>query len=292
MWFCYSCMEINEDDSLETCAYCGAKHIVRTKSADAGLNDIKINLAAVSRADEEYRWKCMVCGNSNAIGEHFCSVCGCVKGSSAARPAVAQKTAEGDDARRDRKMKLAAVIIFAAAIILFICLAVVLLNEFGLLPGASGTPAEPPVQTEQPITPEPTPVATAVPTPETTVQLPAEMSPEPTPAAEPTPTPTPVIRVVGDDGYIISGISTHYIDDSDLAGLSREQLCFARNEIFARHGYKFGSTAIAAYFEAQSWYRGLYSASEFDYSVLTAVERANAEYIRQYENKHYNGSIY
>jgi len=290
MWFCYSCMEVNEDDSLECCAKCGAKHIVRARSAENSFNDVNFKIETVRHTDEEYRWKCMVCGNSNAIGEQFCSVCGCVKGSSSARPAAAaHAAAKGGDSRRDRKMKLAAIIIFAAALILLIGLVAVILNEFGLLSGGEGTPGDIPAQTAQ--LPTPAPQVTAAPTPAVTAEL-QPATPEPTPVPTPAPSPTPTISVTGDDGYIIPGISTRYINDSDLAGLSREQLCFARNEIYARHGYKFGVAAIAAYFEAQSWYHGQYPAAEFDYSILSEIERSNAEYIRQYENKHYNGSIY
>lgn len=78
---------------------------------------------------------------------------------------------------------------------------------------------------------------------------------------------------VGD--YIISGSDTHIISASEVRGLSKEQMTLALNEIYARHGRRFNTAYIQAYFDSCSWYHGTIAPSAFDESVLTATERAN-----------------
>ena len=79
---------------------------------------------------------------------------------------------------------------------------------------------------------------------------------------------------------------------SDVADLTWEQCCFARNEIFARHGRIFQTPQIAAYFEAQSWYHGTVPGASFDNNSLTPTERANADFLADYENATWGHSYY
>ena len=102
---------------------------------------------------------------------------------------------------------------------------------------------------------------------------------------EPTPTPTP-------SAYLLPNSSTEYLTVADISGLTWEELCLARNEIFARHGRAFNTPQIAAYFEAQDWYYATIPAAQFNNNSLSAVEKANVELISQYENSHYGGSYY
>lgn len=44
------------------------------------------------------------------------------------------------------------------------------------------------------------------------------------------------------------------ITESDLQGMSREDVALARNEIYARHGRTFRNETYQAYFDSQSWY--------------------------------------
>ena len=60
-------------------------------------------------------------------------------------------------------------------------------------------------------------------------------------------------------------------------------LRIARNEIYARHGRIFDSADLNEYFNCQSWYLGLYTASEFDESWLNKYEKANVNFIKSYE---------
>lgn len=118
----------------------------------------------------------------------------------------------------------------------------------------------------------------------TPTPLPATPTPAPTPS--PTPTPKPASE------YLLPESNTRYLTEADLSGLTHEELCFARNEIFARHGRIFQTPEIAAYFNSKSWYHGTVSASNFSTSVFNEYERANIALIKDYENKYYGGSYY
>jgi hypothetical protein len=81
--------------------------------------------------------------------------------------------------------------------------------------------------------------------------------------------------------YIIPGSDSRYLSDSDLSGLTKEQLAFARNEIFARHGYVFTTKKYADYFSSKSWYR-----PDSGYAgELNDIEEYNVNLIQQYESK-------
>lgn len=55
-------------------------------------------------------------------------------------------------------------------------------------------------------------------------------------------------------GYIINDSDTRLLTDKDIAGLSKEQLALARNEIYARHGRKFKTAVYNNYFSSCGWY--------------------------------------
>ena len=54
--------------------------------------------------------------------------------------------------------------------------------------------------------------------------------------------------------YIINDSNTWYLTINDLKNLSKEQLEFARNEIYARHGYIFNEKKFKEYFSKKGWY--------------------------------------
>lgn len=55
-------------------------------------------------------------------------------------------------------------------------------------------------------------------------------------------------------GLVLPESSTRRLTRVDLAGLTREQLTLARNEIFARHGRRFARADLRAHFEQFDWY--------------------------------------
>ena len=83
--------------------------------------------------------------------------------------------------------------------------------------------------------------------------------------------------------YILPQSSTEVLTEEDIEGLSAEELLLARNEIYARHGRKFSTPEIQAYFDSKSWYNGTISPEDFDTSVLNSTERANVSFIKSHE---------
>ncbi len=86
--------------------------------------------------------------------------------------------------------------------------------------------------------------------------------------------------------FIIADSSTRLLTESDVAGLTKEQLGYARNEIFARHGRPFKTKKYKEYFAKCSWYKvsSSYNLND-DKSNLNSIEKQNVDFILMYENK-------
>lgn len=87
-----------------------------------------------------------------------------------------------------------------------------------------------------------------------------------------------------DSYYILPYSSTYLLDDSDLYGLSAQELCYARNEIYARHGRMFVSSELQNYFNSQGWYSPSIAPEDFPESLLSSVETQNIQTILNREN--------
>lgn len=83
--------------------------------------------------------------------------------------------------------------------------------------------------------------------------------------------------------YIIADSSTRTLTTADLTSLTQEELLYARNEIYARHGRRFQDETIQKYFDSKSWYQGTIAPENFQDNMLNDVERANAQTILSYE---------
>lgn len=81
--------------------------------------------------------------------------------------------------------------------------------------------------------------------------------------------------------------SQRYLTQGDLAGLSSWDLDVLRNEIYARHGRTFRRQELQSHFNAQPWYRPVYSPDSFNEGLLSPVERWNAEFIAQYQRQNF-----
>ena len=73
------------------------------------------------------------------------------------------------------------------------------------------------------------------------------------------------------------------LTERDISGLSLQQINYAKNEIYARHGRRFLSPELQNYFDAQPWYRGTVDADQFDESILSDIEKKNAEFLAEVE---------
>ena len=67
-----------------------------------------------------------------------------------------------------------------------------------------------------------------------------------------------------EDEYIFPDSDTTYLTKSDLKGMSADELNYAKNELYARHGRIFNREDLQEYFEDCSWYEGVYTADEWD----------------------------
>lgn len=88
------------------------------------------------------------------------------------------------------------------------------------------------------------------------------------------------------DDVILWGISSRYIDESELYNYSAGQLRLIRNEIFALHGRIFRSQDLRDYFSQKSWYVPTYDPDNFDanmFDYLNDYEAANLKVILNYE---------
>lgn len=89
--------------------------------------------------------------------------------------------------------------------------------------------------------------------------------------------------IIDQDYMILPESGSRYLTYDDLAGLDKEILRLARNEIYARHGRKFETEDLNEYFSKQPWYLGYLSAEEFDDSILNEYEKANLDLIKSLE---------
>lgn len=84
--------------------------------------------------------------------------------------------------------------------------------------------------------------------------------------------------------YVIPYSSDRYLTNDDLVGLSSEELMYARNEIYARHGYIFNDAEIRAYFEKKPWYTGTVKSEDFSSSVFNDYEYKNITFLKKHQD--------
>ena len=92
-------------------------------------------------------------------------------------------------------------------------------------------------------------------------------------------------EAAGSGDYILPQSSTEYLDESDLSGMTANQVQMAINEIYARHHRKFVLEDVQAYFDSKSWYQGTVEAEEFDVRVMNQYESANINLMVAYMEK-------
>ena len=148
-------------------------------------------------------------------------------------------------------------------------------------PQPTGEEAEPTAEEAEPITEE-TESTTAETEPPTT-----ETEPVPT---YPTNYPTYLVElnekyewyfdfIPDANGFVIADSSTRLISTEELFSMTEHQVCIARNEIYARHGYIFKTEKYTEYFSNFSWYVPTTTVLP----QVQGIERANVEAIVAYE---------
>ncbi len=75
-------------------------------------------------------------------------------------------------------------------------------------------------------------------------------------------------------------VTSRRLNESDIAGMSNDDLCLLRNLIFAIHGYRFKQERFRNFFGAYIWYSPMYN----DVSrSLSSVETYNVKFIKNHE---------
>ena len=90
------------------------------------------------------------------------------------------------------------------------------------------------------------------------------------------------------EDYILPHSADTLLTETDLIGLTTDELAYARNEIYARHGRMFITQKYQDYFNGKSWYEPKYTPEKFDTltsALMTSLEITNATFISIYEKK-------
>ena len=132
------------------------------------------------------------------------------------------------------------------------------------------------------LAPTPTPIVTSTPVP----IAPAAVTPIPTlvpiPAQTPS-TPPPIANARGP--WLFPDSSSRYLSAAELSSLSPDDLWRARNEIFARNGYKFTTArGIAFAHTLGNYYRGVDDNQDRVFNSMNQYEKANVNLIKSIES--------
>ncbi len=84
-------------------------------------------------------------------------------------------------------------------------------------------------------------------------------------------------EAAGEDGIIFPASSDEIIDKSDIEALSDEELRYAINELYAKHGYDFKDDGLKAYYEKYDWYDPSVKPEDFSMDLFNDIERENIE---------------
>lgn len=76
--------------------------------------------------------------------------------------------------------------------------------------------------------------------------------------------------------------SQRRVTEQELSTYSKAELKIMRNEIFARHGYRFQTQEMKTYFGKQSWHKPKYDNVNH---LMSDIEKKNVETIKKVENK-------
>lgn len=96
--------------------------------------------------------------------------------------------------------------------------------------------------------------------------------------------PTAVIRQINaesmEEEFLLPESNSRVLEAHELSGMTKSELSIARNEIYARYGWRFESEKFSDYFERKAWY----IASEYVGNIVFSdVERANIDLIVEME---------
>jgi hypothetical protein len=174
-----------------------------------------------------------------------------------------------------------------------VCFLLVFTSGCSYFSAPTGTPsASSSAVSATPSSPQTTDTATATESPTSTIEATTEASAEPTDETtmEPTDSPTVAPTATSDatEGMIFPDSDTELIMWKDLITLTADKLDLAKNEIYARAGYKFTTAKFADYYSKLSWYK---VDTAFSESKFSEIQYANIKLI-QVAQKAIKGQLY
>jgi hypothetical protein len=87
------------------------------------------------------------------------------------------------------------------------------------------------------------------------------------------------------DAYIFNESDSRYLTEDEIAKCSLQEINYAKNEIYARHGRKFSSKELQDYFNTKLWYHGTIEPENFSEAFFNEYEKANVELLTDIEFK-------
>ena len=75
--------------------------------------------------------------------------------------------------------------------------------------------------------------------------------------------------------YIFPDMDTRYLTQDEVSKLSLQAVCYAKKELYARHGRKFLSQELKDYFNDKTWYEGTVDPDSFSPGVFNTYENDN-----------------
>ena len=103
-------------------------------------------------------------------------------------------------------------------------------------------------------------------------------NPDPAPVASSSPGGGAMPAGIGPNDLLIADSSQRLLTADDLTGFSALELRFARNEIFARNGFRFKDPVLREHFSEFAWYNPV-----TDNVQLSAIEKANIALLKSAE---------
>ena len=83
--------------------------------------------------------------------------------------------------------------------------------------------------------------------------------------------------------YLLPDADIRYYTEDEISDMPVKILCYAKNEIYAKHRRKFQSEELQEYFDSQPWYYGKIEPGDFSESVFNEYEKANIQLLADKE---------
>ena len=84
-----------------------------------------------------------------------------------------------------------------------------------------------------------------------------------------------------DKEFIFPNSSDEKIEISEMEKLSDEELRYAINELYAKHGYIFKDEALKAHYEQFDWYEPSVKPEDFSVDMFNEIERENIDTMKE-----------